>query len=88
MADSKQKELLEKLAELEHEQWISFSKSVCSHLLLDRSPMRMRERVLTKHDSWELLWRPYYELSEELKEKDRIWARKIIEILKSSGVEL
>jgi hypothetical protein len=86
MDDSHQKEMLEKLAELEHLQWQSWSKSICSHLLLDRSPMRMRDRVLTKHDSWELLWVPYDMLSEDMKEQDRIFARKVIEILKSFGV--
>jgi len=86
MDESRQKELLEKLAELEHQQWEFWSKSVCSHLLLDRSPMRMRDRVLTKHDSWELLWVPYDRLSEEMKEEDRKFARKVLDILKSEGV--
>jgi hypothetical protein len=86
MDNVKMVELLEKLAELQHDAWMHWSKSICSHLLLDRSPMRMRDRVLTKHDSWELLWRPYVELSEEMKEQDRIFARKVLEILKSFGV--
>lgn len=86
MDDTKRNELLEKLAEAEHMQWQLWSKSICSHLLLDRSPMKMRERVLTKHDSWELLWVPYDRLSDEMKEEDRKFARKVIEILESSGV--
>jgi hypothetical protein len=81
-------ELLEKVSELMHDAWMHWSKSICGHILQDRSPMRIRDRILTKHDSWELLWRPYSELSDEMKEHDRVWARKVIEILKSSGVEL
>lgn len=79
-------ELLEKVSELMHDAWIHWSKSICSHLLLDRSPMRMRDRVLTKHDAWELLWVPYDMLSEEMKEQDRIFARKVMDILKEFGV--
>jgi hypothetical protein len=78
--------LLEKIAEIEHQQWCLWSKSICGHILQDRSPMRIRDRILTKHDSWELLWQPYSELSEEMKEHDRVWARKVITVLKLHGV--
>lgn len=50
---TKQEEIREGLAELEHEQWIKWSKSVASEV----SPER-RAR-------WELLWIPYSELAEE-----------------------
>ncbi len=62
-------ELVEKLAELEHEQWMEWSKSVARFV---------PEWKLAK---WEHFWVPYNELSEPVKEQDRIWARKALEIL-------
>jgi hypothetical protein len=64
-------ELLEKLAELEHEQWHEWSKSI----YLNESLSALR---ITR---WKRLWKPYNELTEEQKEQDRIWARKVLEII-------
>ena len=64
--------LLEKLAELEHEQWMAWSKEIAFHDGV--SPMRLRR--------WKELWIPYKQLSETVKEQDRIWARKVLELLK------
>lgn len=65
--------LIEQLAELEHDQWVSWSRSVWErnggHITSD----------LYKH--WEKNWIPYSELSEEEKEKDRKWARKTLKII-------
>ena len=69
MKVSSENVLLEKLSEIEHEQWMLWSKSVASEVSKDR-----RER-------WEKLWIPYSELSEEMKEEDRIFARKVIEVI-------
>lgn len=62
-------ELVEKLAELEHDQWIEWSKSVAGEV----SESRLAR--------WELYWVPYSELSEAVKEQDRIWARKVLAVL-------
>lgn len=69
------KDLLEKLAELEHKQWISWSKYIADQLIYKRIKP---EDLLTK---WHKNWKPYSKLSEEEKEKDRVWARKVLEIL-------
>ena len=37
----------------------------------------LKERI----SRWEKLWISYFELSEEMKEEDRIYARKVLEIL-------
>jgi hypothetical protein len=58
---------VERVAEVEHEQWTEWSKSVAPEV----SPER-RAR-------WEKYWIPYDDLPEEVKEQDRIWARKAIE---------
>lgn len=65
-------ELVEKLAELEHEQWMEWSKSVAGEV----SDSRISR--------WELYWVPYDELSEAVKEQDRIWARKVLKILQEN----
>ncbi len=62
---------LEKLAELEHIQWIEWSKNIASTEVISQ------ERL----ERWKKLWIPYNELTEEQKEQDRIYARKILEIL-------
>lgn len=59
--------MIEKLAALEHEQWMKWSMAVADEV----SPERRKR--------WETLWVPYEELSEEEKEKDREWARKVLE---------
>jgi hypothetical protein len=56
------------LAAIEHDQWIFWSKAVSNEV----SPER-RAR-------WEKLWIPYAELTEEQKEQDREWARKVFAI--------
>lgn len=58
--------LLERLARLEHEQWMEWSQAVADEV----SPER-RER-------WRRYWVPYEELPEEIKELDRQWARKVL----------
>lgn len=72
MIDSK--ELLEKLADLEHRQWY--------HLINYLNSLGEEGRE-SKLKDYELLTRIDYEdLTEKEKEKDREWARKVIEELK------
>ena len=70
MSKIKESELLEKLAEIEHEQWIEWSKSVSKEV----SPERL--------ERWKKYWIPYDQLEEPVKEQDRVYARKVIAILK------
>jgi hypothetical protein len=58
---------IERVAEIEHEQWMAWSKSVADEV----SPER-RAR-------WEKYWVPYRDLPEDVKELDREWARKVID---------
>ena len=62
-------ELLERLAELEHEQWVASSRAVAGEV----SPECRRR--------WEGCWVPYAELPEAVKEQDRAWARKVLAVL-------
>jgi hypothetical protein len=60
------RDTLERVAEVEHEQWVFWSKSIAAEV----SPER-RAR-------WEKYWIPYQDLPDDVKEDDRIWARKAI----------
>jgi hypothetical protein len=64
------KQILEKLADLEHQQWMEWSKAIAG------ADEKISEDRL---DKWASLWIPYNKLSEEDKEKDRVWARKVLE---------
>lgn len=61
--------LLERLAALEHEQWVTWARAVASEV----DPERRRR--------WQQYWVPYAELPEEAKEMDRAWARRVLELL-------
>lgn len=61
------KELLEELAKIEHNQWIEWSKAIQSEISEDR------------RNRWKKYWVDYEDLSEDVKEQDRVYARKVID---------
>ena len=61
--------LLEKLAELEHIQWVKWAKSIYP------------EVSLIKQKRWKKFFCPYEQLEEQHKEVDREWARKVLVII-------
>ena len=63
-------DLEERLAALEHEQWVQWSRTIAAEGL---SPERI--------DRWKQYWVSYAELTEEVKEFDREWARKALKTL-------
>lgn len=67
---TKEKEIIEALAWLEHMQWMLWSKAVADEVSADR-----RER-------WNKLRVPYNELSEADKDKDRDWARRALQTVR------
>lgn len=58
--------LIERLAELEHKQWMKWAMVVMSEVSLERQ------------ERWDKYMIPYIELPEEVKEQDRKWARKVL----------
>jgi hypothetical protein len=70
---------LEKLAELEHNQWIYYSKDVAKRIKNASSLQDLQNETIPK---WQNKWIDYHLLSEEDKDKDRIWAIKVLKILK------
>jgi hypothetical protein len=71
-------ELLERLAQLEHEQWMHYSKDVSEQILRAESLDELQHLIKEK---WTSNWIDYSLLPEEEKEKDRVWARKALQIL-------
>lgn len=70
-SDSVSRELREKLAELEHEQWCDWSRSVAATETL--APERL--------EAWTKRWVPYSELSEADKDMDREYADRVLALL-------
>ncbi len=63
--------LLEELSSLEHEQWMAWSKNIVNSEKISEDRM----------DRWAGLWKSYNKLTTEQKEQDRVWARKVVEII-------
>lgn len=84
-------ELLEQLSALEHDQWIHWSKSVSDSIgklieLIDEDNLSSEDAEFVESQKsrlarWESYWVDYEELSEKVKEQDREYARKTIEII-------
>lgn len=70
------KYLLEKLAAIEHEQWMEWSQDISTK-------EKLSERRLTR---WQSFWIPYSQLDEKNKDSDRKYANKIIEMLVIEGL--
>lgn len=69
----KNKEFLEILAELEHNQWVHWTQNIVNFEKISEDTQ----------DKWAGLWRPYDNLKEEDKEKDRKFARLVIKEFKN-----
>lgn len=64
--------IIEQLADLEHEQWMKWAKELISKEKLSEARISRWEKECFK---------PYKELSEEMKEFDREWARKVYDLI-------
>lgn len=67
-------DILEMLAELEHEQWMAWTKAVAKRGVVGDEQVK----------KWRVNWVPYRELSNESKEDDRRWARKALARLREA----
>lgn len=68
--------VLERLAALEHEQWAHWTRHLLDHSTPE-NVRRWRRQVET----------PYAELSEDERERDRAWARKVLGLLDAAWCE-
>lgn len=80
--------LIEVLSDLEHEQWEHWSKSLGELLKKVQQHLKKKEisyaydLIQDKLNKWEINHIPYSKLTEDVKEYDRVWARKVLPILK------
>ena len=84
---------LEKLAELEHVQWCEWADVLSDDLssllkVIEKSDVELSDeekqvvlRVKDRLDKWDNLMIPFSDLPEDEKEKDRVYARKVMNIL-------
>lgn len=81
----KEKVLIEKLAELEHEQWVHWMKYQEKKVgyVTDMSMDEWYRRQETWKRWKKLMETPYAELTEEQKKSDREWAKKVVDVLKT-----
>jgi hypothetical protein len=63
-------DLVEALAEIEHDQWMHWSRTVAADV---------SDATRAK---WQGSWTNYAALSDDLKDADRIWARKVVALLR------
>ena len=68
-------EIIESLAELEHEQWMKWADTI----------MQTEKISDVRFARWASCMIPYAELTEEMKEFDREWARKALAILRKAS---
>lgn len=71
--------LRERLAKLEHEQWVAWSQS-----LANTEPGISEARI----DRWTGMWVPYDQLTEAQKDMDREWADKVLAALADDAPRL
>ena len=67
-------EIIESLAELEHEQWMKWADTI----------MQTEKISDARFARWASCMIPYTDLTEEMKEFDREWARKALAILRKA----
>ena len=67
-------EIIESLAELEHEQWMTWADTI----------MQTEKISDNRFARWASCMIPYADLSEEMKEFDKEWARKALAILRKA----
>lgn len=83
---------LEKLAELEHVQWCDWAKSISLQINdlvqiiekydeLSDIESETLFNIKEKLNCWDSLMIPYEELSEAEKDKDRVYAKKVLDVL-------
>lgn len=75
-------ELVERVAEKEHKQWVAWSKSLIPELndILHKLPEGSNEAdaLYKRLLRWQSLQIPYGELTEIQKKQDRVWAYKVL----------
>lgn len=77
-------EIVEILADLEHEQWMEWTQTLYKRMV-DDILHDGRVSLITYENRWTPNWKPYSQLTEETKEFDRKYALKVIGDLNEHG---
>lgn len=72
LCEGDQMNLRERLADLEHQQWVHLTKFF----------MNLKREASVRDRYGKLCRTPYSELPEDIKDKDRIWADKVLKIIR------
>lgn len=64
-------DLVERLAALEHEQWMEWAQAI----------QREEPISLERARRWQGHYVPYADLPEQVKEQDRVYARKVVAVI-------
>lgn len=90
----RKKEIIEKLAEIEHVQWRYWSEAVwhdfhnIRRALDEAVDIDSALRIIKERGKrWKENWRPYKELDEKTKEHDRVWARKVLTQIEKTHID-
>jgi len=62
--------LVEALARIEHQQWMHWSQAMAAQV----PPTTLKK--------WKKSWIDYNKLTDDLKDADRVWARKVMTLLR------
>lgn len=75
--------LLEELSDLEHEQWMRWSKTVHERMMqYFREGKTLEQFIGDMTQRWEPNWIPYKQLDWDTKEFDREWSRQALGIVR------
>lgn len=95
-------QVIENMAEICHEEWMTWSKDVSKDLNLavemlkndiellkekgieNKEAFELVQKLESRLERWQALWIPYDELSEEMKDADRVYAEKMFNVAKES----
>lgn len=70
------KHITEQIAAIEHDQWCQWSQHLAATETLSADRL----------ERWKVMWVPYDQLPEHVKDGDRVWAKKVLEIINSRRI--
>jgi hypothetical protein len=80
--------LREKLAEIEHNQWMDWTKATIDKTNIIDGSGEASFLLDCFRRKWEPNWKPYDQLTEAEKDKDREYADKVLRTLEANGLQI
>lgn len=83
MTNPSESHLLEELSDLEHEQWMRWSKTIHDRMKdAIREGKNLEQFTNEMYERWYPNWKSYEKLDWETKEYDREWSRQVLGIIR------